>query len=112
MFKTLSLLALLFGFSLSLAAGAPTYGKLTVTEDGVTIYEGASAHSKAAGSAESGDVFELRGDKLYNGFYKIQFGKKICFILGDQVKLQKAAPTAQPTSVKKEKQDDEEKPKK
>jgi hypothetical protein len=75
-------------------ADAPTYGKLRVTYETVNIYEGASARSKIAGQGEEGDVFELRGDKLYDGFYKIQYGKKICFVMGNQVELMNPLPAA------------------
>ena len=110
--RSLALILAFFAFGRVAHADAPTYGKLRVTYDVVNIYEGASANSKLAGTAESDQEFELRGDKLYDGFYKIQYGKKVCFVMAGQVKLlgdlPKALPTEAPTPAPTKVSDDSE----
>src|SRR5882724_4243628 len=82
-------------------ADAPTYGTLEITAEQTDIHSGASLSSKVEGIAEQGDTFTLRGDKLYNGFYKIQNGKHISFVLGSKSRVVKdeAAATPQPAEA-------------
>jgi hypothetical protein len=84
--KGFFLLLVLIG-STRAQADPPTYGTLRIQDNETDIYDGASLNSNVAGSAKQGDEFTLRGDKLYNGFYKIQFGKRIAFVSGSSAQI-------------------------
>jgi hypothetical protein len=95
----LLLFFVLAALTASVRADAPTYGTIRVTSSEANIYSGASANSKIEDVAKEGDEFILRGDKTYNGFYKIQYGKHISFISADEVEEQSSEENTTPTVV-------------
>ncbi len=94
--KTLLLILSLF-LTQSLCADFPTYGYVKVKLSQVNIYEGDSTKSKIAGTAKKGAEFVLRADKLFKGFYKIQYGGHVCFLMASQVNFFPPEEVLEPT---------------